>query len=180
MDEQEELLAYINEENKNFLTFKDECYLFNTIARGSDYIISKERIKNQLNLIKEELNEAYEALEENNPTKLLDSYCDIMVTSLGFGQQLQELGMDVHAACVETSGNNLTKFIWEEEDSDLALSTAKLDTKYYRDKGISVDYKYNEEFGCYVLKDHNNKVRKPVGYISNDLSTFTEDSINYV
>lgn len=174
-----ELDNYKAEQDSLFIEFKDDCYMFNDIA-SLDKPITKERIKNQLKLIQEELNETVEALEANDNTGLLDGYCDIMVTTIGFGQQLEQLGMNIGEACLETSKNNLSKFIWEEEDSDMSFYLIQQSQRQYLNKGINVTYELNPVYGCYVLKDENNKVRKPINYVSNDVSEYTEGALNYV
>jgi hypothetical protein len=43
----------------------------------------------------------------------------------------------------------------------------------YSDKGISTYSSYNKEHEVFIVRDHQGKVRKPSGYISNDLVAFT-------
>lgn len=162
----------------NVSEFKSDCYLFNTIASNNQNI-TKAKIKAQLDLIQEELKETYEALESLDNTKLLDGYCDIMVTTFGLGQQLEVLGMDIDRASRATAENNLDKYIWEEEEPELALEAAKASVLALQAKGVDARYEFNSEYQCYVIKDDKNKVRKPLTFVSNDLSEFVKETINY-
>lgn len=162
----------------NIKDFQDDCYLFNTIASNSS-VVTKAKIKAQLDLIQEELNETYDALEENDNTKLLDGYCDIMVTAMGLGQQLEVLGMDIDRASRATAENNLDKYIWVEDDTESAVRAVLASVHALREKGVEATYELNPDYHCYVIKDSNNKVRKPCTFKSNDLSEFVKGAINY-
>lgn len=174
-----DLSQYFNDKGwYDIKDFQNDCYLFNTIA-SNNQAITKAKIKAQLDLIQEELKETYEALEASDNTKLLDGYCDIMVTAFGLGQQLEVLGMDIDRASRATAENNLDKYIWVEEDPASAVKVVLDSVHALREKGVEATYELNPDYHCYVIKDSNNKVRKPCTFKSNDLSEFVKGTIKY-
>ena len=64
---------------------------------------------------------------------------------------------------MRVASNNLTKMPFD-------LETAIATVEYYKQQGIECKYEYNETYDRYVIRDQNNKVRKPLGYVSVDLS----------
>ena len=86
-----------------------------------------------------------------------------MVTALGLMQKLEHLGVDMNKAMRDTAYNNLTKY---PSDEYIAIQTAQ---KYEQEgKQVYVEYKF--EYELFVIKDMKDKVMKPVGFESNDLS----------
>lgn len=161
--------------NNTYELFVGKCLLFNQLA-GKNGIPTKQALKEQLELIREELQETIDDLEEGNWTGVLDGYADIAVTWAGFGSQLDNLRFDTKGALLETADNNLTKFI--SEDSKDASECLDATLKMYKDKGETVTYEHNDTFGCFVIKDLNNKVKKPCGFVSNDVSKFVPKGFN--
>ena len=151
--------------------FKLDCYRFNSIA-GKDKNLSPDDIKKQLDLIQEELNETYAALDALDYTAILDGYCDILVTTFGLGQQLENLGIRTSTACEDTANNNLSKFIWEGEDEFAASKLVHDSMVKLQNQGVAVLVEYSEIDKCYVLKDSNNKIRKPAHFVSNNLKQY--------
>lgn len=148
--------------------FFEDCEVFNNIA-DKGQVNSKLDLLQQLNLIKEELQETIDAVEAEDYVATLDGYCDIMVTTAGFGQQLSNLGMNIVGALEAVAANNLTKFI------PVGLEGFKLATltqEEFQSKNIPVIIEQNNQFARYVIKDANNKIRKPLGYVSVDLTPF--------
>ena len=159
--------------------FKLDCYRFNSIA-GKSVEPTLQDLKRQLDLIQEELSETYAALEEKDFTKILDGYCDVLVTAFGLGQQLQNLSIDTNEACKDTADNNLSKFIWTGEDNEQfqeATTVVNNSLEYYKEAGVEVKSTYSSFDGCFVLKDSNNKIRKPFNFKSNDLSSYIPSSL---
>lgn len=151
--------------------FVKDCQLFNVLANKIT-IPSKQDLVNQLKLIQEELTETIDALEANDSVKVLDGYVDVGVTWAGLGQMLDILGMDTLGAMKATAENNLTKFI-KETDSEAIISTLDL----YASKNIDLVVERNLDHGTIVFKDMNDKVRKPAGYVSNNLSDFVPEGL---
>ena len=146
--------------------FYEQCHQFNEVAGKLDKVKVRD-IHNQLILIKEELDEAFHAYKAKDFEGVLDGLCDLAVTVSGLAFILEKLGFDVNGALLETAKNNLTKFIDGEE-------TRKVDAtvQHYKEQGIKVYADYNSEHNLFVIKDMNNKIRKPVGFVSNSLVQF--------
>jgi len=147
-----------------------DCYSFNTIA-GKDKDAKLSDLKKQYELINEELKETYEALQQNNPKEVLDGVIDVMVTAIGFIQKLESLGINVQEAMGKTALNNLSKYPITEA---VAIESAEM----YDKQGIDVQVTYNSEYDVFVIKDENDKVRKPSNFVSNDLSPYIPESLS--
>lgn len=141
--------------------FKDECDLFNDIAEKSN-LYSLVDLEAQYDLIKEEVDEIWDGLVNKDLEEILDGCIDTLVVTLGLLQKLENAGVDVKQAMKLTSENNLSKFTSSE-------GIAYASVKEYAKKGIAVEANYNGYLKVYVLKDANGKVRKPIGFVSNDL-----------
>ena len=155
----------------NFQDFAEDCFAFNEIA-DKDTVRTKQDLRNQLNLIKEELNETIAALEKDDYVDVADGFCDIMVTTLGLGQQLSNLKVDIYGAMQSTAINNHSKFVYYDDDSDF---TIKKSLEKYRSDGITILVEFNTDYNSFILKDINNKIRKPYGFISNNLDRFVPE-----
>ena len=150
----------------NYNRFITDCNLFNRIA-GKDGIPTKQALIEQLELIREELQETIDDLAEDNWTGVLDGYADIGVTWAGFGNQLENLKFNTLGALEETAANNLTKFIPVTQEGVVQASLEK-----YQKEGVAVTVEYNEDTCFFVIKSLQNKVKKPAGFVSNDVSKF--------
>lgn len=148
--------------------FFEDCEVFNTVA-GKGQVNSKLDLLQQLNLIKEELQETIDAVESEDYVATLDGYCDIMVTTAGFGQQLANLGMNILGALEAVAENNLTKFI---PIGNFGFEEAKATQLSFAQKGIKTVVEQNNQVERYIIKDENNKIRKPLGYTSVNLTPF--------
>lgn len=147
----------------NISDFQDDCYAFNSVA-GKDKLCSLQDIEFQYNLILEETKEIKEkGIDHNNAKEVVDGVVDVMVTALGLMQKLEHLGVDMNKAMRDTSQNNLTKY---PSDERIAITTAQK----YEEEGIQVTVDYNSDYDMYVIKNLKDKVMKPVGFESNDLS----------
>lgn len=143
--------------------FQDDCYAFNEIA-GKDTQCSLKDIEFQYNLILEETKEIKDkGIDKNNAKEVVDGVVDVMVTALGLMQKLEHLGVDMNKAMRDTAYNNLTKY---PSDEYIAIQTAQ---KYEQD-GVQVTVDYKSDFELFVIKNMKDKVMKPVGFESNDLS----------
>lgn len=143
--------------------FQDDCYAFNEVA-GKDKLCTLKDIEFQYNLILEETKEIKEkGIDKNNAKEVVDGVVDVLVTALGLAQKLEALGVDMNKAMRDTAYNNLTKY---PSDERTAIETA---VKYEQD-GIQVKVEYNSEYELFVIKNMKDKVMKPIGFESNDLS----------
>lgn len=149
-------------ESYDIRDFQDECYEFNVIGNKHSLVKWKD-IEFQYKLIEEETKEIKDGLDENNVKEVLDGAIDVMVVTLGLLQKLEYMGVDVNKAMRDTAANNLTKFVTHELD---AIRTAQ----HYEQEGIPVSVEYNKEGDCFVIKNWNDKIMKPLGFVSNDLS----------
>ena len=147
--------------------FANECYLFNQIA-GKDKDCTWSNLWEQFNLIDEEVGEIHEGLVSSNINEVVDGVIDTLVTTFGMVQKLQNLGIDMTNAMKLIAENNLEKFPGVAE-------TAEETVAYYKNKGADVYSMYLPEFKRYVIKDRNQKVRKPVGFESVNLDECFKD-----
>lgn len=146
-------------------------YLFNELS-GADKEVSKTAFDSQYSLIKEEFKEIQESMYNNSKidvTELLDGCIDVLVVTYGMLQKLEKLGCNVNGAIVATADNNLTKFIPITE-AHLVQPTVEM----YMSKGVNVYTTFNKEHNVFIIRDFQGKVRKPIEYISNDLSELTK------
>jgi hypothetical protein len=147
----------------NISDFQDDCYAFNEIA-GKDKLCTLKDIEFQYNLILEETKEIKEkGIDKNNAKEVTDGVVDVLVTALGLVQKLEHLGVDMNKAMRDTAYNNLTKY---PSDEYIAIQTAQM----YEQDGVQVTVEYNSEYELFVIKNMKDKVMKPVGFESNDLS----------
>lgn len=157
--------------NYNHNAFIEDCNRFNRIA-GKDGVPTVQSLLQQIDLIQEELDETKRDLLAGNYTGLLDGYIDVAVTNAGLGTMLDALGMNIIAAMKETAGNNLSKFV-DSYESETIQNTLDL----YKAKDVWITSEYNPSESLVVFKDKENKVRKPYGFISNDLSKYIPDGL---
>jgi hypothetical protein len=147
----------------NISDFQIDCYAFNEIA-GKHNLTTLKDIEFQYNLIAEEAKEIKDkGIDKNNVKETLDGVIDVMVTALGLLQKLEYLGVDTNKAMQDTALNNLTKYPTKELT---AIQTAEK----YEEEGIQVTVEYNFRYDLFVIKNHNDKVMKPIDFESNDLS----------
>lgn len=150
-------------DNYDISEFQMDCYAFNDIA-GKDSQCSLKDIEFQYNLILEETKEIKEkGIDHNNAKEVVDGVVDVLVTALGLVQKLENLGVDMNKAMRDTAYNNLTKY---PSDERTAIETA---IKYEED-GVRVKVEYNSDYELFTIKNMKDKVMKPIGFESNDLS----------
>jgi len=137
---------------------------FNDIS-GSARKVTDVDLKNQIELIKEEVKETNDAFEADNIVGVLDGCIDTLFVTLGLLQKLKNLGIDTEGAMKQVAEDNLSKF---PSSYQVALESSS----EYLHKYIDVSVEQNEEHQVYVLKDQNDKVRKPKGFVGTDLSKY--------
>jgi len=146
-----------------FDDFKVDVYAFNEIA-GKDKAATHLDLCKQFSLITEELKELADGLSTNNPVEVLDGVVDVLVTGLGLLQKLEALGFNSQKALYDTALNNLSKY---PTDEAVAIESAKT----LEAKGETVNVTYNSAYDMFVIKDLQDKVRKPFNFQANDLSS---------
>ena len=137
---------------------------FNNLAGNSDCSI--KGFRNQQALVHEEaIKEVNDALRENDVVKVLDGVVDGLYVQLGNLQKLERLGCDIEGAMQRVAEDNLSKYPSKEED-------AKKTVLHYASQNIHVTYNYNSEYGKFVIKDANKKVRKPYNFVGTNLTEY--------
>jgi len=150
-------------------TFKRSADKFNTIS-GSAQKTSAVDIMNQIKLMQEETEETTEAYKLGDMTGVLDGCIDVLYVTLGLLQKLQNAGVDTTGAMKQVAEDNLKKFPKRFKD---ACSSVLM----YNATNDVVKEHYNKEYNVYVLKDQNDKVRKPLGFVGTDLSKYVPDNL---
>lgn len=149
---------------------------FNDIS-GANKELSLKAMREQFLYIDEEVNEIKEALDSNDLVELLDGTIDTIITAFGLLQKLENLGVDVGQAGIDTAHNNLSKF---PNAPAVAHQTVE---KVGIEKGIEAVATFNEEHGVYVIRNkYTGKVCKPLDFVSNDLNSYITTGVkeNYV
>lgn len=144
-----------------FDDFKIDVYAFNEIA-GKDKAATHLDLCKQFSLITEELKETADGLSLNDPVEVLDGVVDVLVTALGLLQKLEALGFNAPKALYKTAANNLSKY---PTDEAVAIESAK----NFESQDIDVTVTYNSAYDMFVIKDLQDKVRKPFNFQSNNL-----------
>lgn len=139
---------------------------FNDIS-GANKELSLKAMREQFLYIDEEVNEIRDALSTDNLTEVLDGCIDTIITVFGLLQKLENLGVDINQAAIDTAMNNLSKY------TKSGISAHGTIGKVAKEKGIEAVATLNEEHGVYVIRNkHTGKVVKPIDFASNDLSKF--------
>ena len=146
------------------LDFQNSADKFNIISGGSNKI-SKYDLLNQIQLIQEEVQETVDGFNVEDLTAVLDGCIDTLYTTLGLLQKLKELGIDTQGAMKQVADDNLSKF-------PVTLKEVTDTIEMYTDKEVAVTMRYNSAFDVHVIKDMNDKVKKPKNFVSTDLSKY--------
>jgi hypothetical protein len=155
----------------SILDFQDDADMFNDIS-GSSTACTKKDIGNQIALMQEEVQETYDAYIKGDLVETLDGCIDTLYVTLGLLQKLNNLGIDTEGAMQQVAYDNLQKFPKSE-------IVAKETIKMYSEKGITVISKYDKYSDVYVIKDVNDKVKKPLGFIPTDLIQYVPVNCYY-
>lgn len=138
----------------------EEVKIFNKIAGNLDNV-TVDSLEAQMKVVVEEVKELQDAFDSQNATELLDGACDAFVTLSGLMQKMEIAGFKVDKALQRVNENNMEKY-----PTEMPCAHASA----YIEKGWTITY--NNEFDCYVLKDQNGKIRKPIGFQSVDIMDF--------
>ena len=149
--------------------FKKDQDDFNIISGQADNT-SPLDIKNQLDLIKEEVFELDTDIQTLNFEGIVGETVDVLFTALGLVQKLENKGINMKKAMKIIAEANLSKF-------PLLYSDAEESEEFYKNKGINVKVSYNEDYEVYVIKDENDKVRKSVNFVKADVSSCVPEEL---
>lgn len=149
-------------------SYRDNA-MFNEIA-GNDVRLSLNDLFNQERLIAEEAKELKDALIDNDPVEVLDAIVDLYVVIDGFATKLEALGFDISTALKQTIENNMSKF---PADQQIVEDTIDAFDK----QGIKTTGEFNTKFNRWVIKDQHGKIRKPIGFVPNDLSNCVPEGL---
>lgn len=142
---------------------------FNNIAGNQD--LSIKGFRNQQGYVHEEaIKEVNDALRDNNVVKLLDGVIDGLYTIFGQLQKLEMLGCNIYGAAEKVCNDNLNKYPISKEEAQKTVL-------HYNSKNIHVTYQYNPEYKRYVIKDTNQKVRKPYNFVATDLTEYVPQEL---
>ena len=145
---------------------------FNEIS-GQAFKTTKQDIENQLKLIYEEVGETRDAIRDNDVVGTLDGLVDTLYVTLGALQKLSNLGVDVNGALRQVAEDNLSKFTDEEDIANNSMQD-------YFEKGTKVRTEYNAKYRVFAIKDENDKVRKPLDFVSTELSKYVPEGLEFV
>jgi predicted HAD superfamily Cof-like phosphohydrolase len=155
----------------SILYFQESADMFNDIS-GSSTACTKKDIGNQIALMQEEVQETYDAYLNGDMVETLDGCIDTLYVTLGLLQKLNNLGIDTEGAMQQVAYDNIQKFPTSE-------MVAEETVKMYSEKGIEVISKYDVLHDVHVIKDMNDKVKKPLGFIPTNLSQYVPVNCYY-
>ena len=137
---------------------------FNMIA-GNDQKITDQDFEDQFKVVVEEMKEFQDGHTNKDLVETVDGVIDSFVTLFGYMQKMQNrYGIDFAKAMDLIAENNLSKYPTEEQ---VAIDTVQM----YKDQGLDTYYTFYPESLCYVIRDSKtNKIKKPIGFKSVDLS----------
>ena len=142
----------------------DSVYKFNDIA-GNLTDVDVAKLNAQMKVVVEEIKELQDAFDNKDAVELLDGACDGFVTLMGLIQQMEKVGFKVDEALQRVCDNNLSKFV-----NDIT----NLDVVYACDNEWKIVPNY--QHSCYVFKDGNNKIRKPINFVPVEISDLVPDN----
>ncbi len=116
-----------------------------------------KQIERAIHIFKSECKETIDAYHDKDSVELLEGVCDVFVTLSGLMQTMQHLGFDVEEALKRVCDNNLEKFPQAPETGPSAAQML-----FLQPDGTTATY--HQPANCYVYKDKNGKVKKPVGF----------------
>ena len=150
----------------------NETKMFNLIAGNIGNQTKgtlKDRLLNQIKIIQSELDELKKGVETSDNLETLDGAGDVIVTAFGALQLVDEVCKG-REALLDICANNLTKYV--QVTNPDAQSIIDTTIQMYKDKGEEVTVTLNRQFGVYVFKDQNSKIRKPSNYKNVDLVSY--------
>lgn len=149
--------------------FRNDAEDFNVLS-GQYRKVSFQDLKNQVALVTEEAQETLDAVNQQSIVGLLDGAVDVMFVAIGLLQKLEYLGVDVDGAMKRVAEDNLSKFPQTQAVVDATV-------EMYKQQQIEVSSEYDEIFNRWIIKDKQNKIRKPAGFVGTNLSAFIPSSL---
>mgnify|MGYP003651893560 CR=1 FL=1 len=140
--------------NKSIAAAYESTRVFNSVA-GNLFDVDEFTVDNQISYIWEEFAECVDAFEQKDSVEVLDAACDLFVTVAGLMQKLESAGFNVEEALKRVCQNNMDKYI--PVGKHLSYDSAFTAT-------------LNEEHNVWVLRDSNQKIRKPSSFQSVELN----------
>lgn len=164
-------MKYLNFDKNtfNYQDLADYVYAFNSIS-GQRTKTEFSDVVNQIKLIEEETTELCEARDANDYVEILDACVDILYVTIGLMQKLENKGVDVKGAMHRVCKDNHLKF-------PVSVENAMATLEYYHKQDVEVEVHYNDEYNVFIVKDENNKVRKPVFFTRTTLAEFVPDEL---
>lgn len=141
--------------------------LFNNLAGDN---LTKQGFINQQKVLLEEVKEIDEGIGNNDIVEILDGVVDTLYVALGQLYKLEQLGCDIEGAIKQVCTDNTSKFPSDEE-------TAVKTVMYYNNQNVNAKWEYNEKYQRYVIKDENQKIRKPYNFIPTDLTQYVPENL---
>lgn len=137
---------------------------FNMVA-GNDQKITDQDFEDQFKVVVEEMKEFQDGHTNKDLVETTDGIVDNFVVLFGYMQKMQNrYGIDFAKAMDLIAENNLSKYPTDEQ---VAIDTVQM----YHDQGLETYYTFHPESNAYVIRDSKtNKIKKPVGFKSVDLS----------
>lgn len=149
----------------------EDVYTFNKITGVFESTESpRQQIERAMKIFKEECFETIEAAKNGDSIELLDGVCDVFVTLSGLMQVMEHLGFNVEKALGWVCDNNLEKFPMAPESGPDQATMLKLQPE----KTIAT---YYAPANCYVYKDKDGKVKKPIGFTPVELQDLVPEGI---
>lgn len=138
--------------------------LFNKLIGNKS---SYKAVQNQLERVKEELEETFEALENKDNLGLIDGVCDQLVVVLDLIAKLEALGYNVLDGLLVVTENNMSKFTKER-------IVAEYTQRHYEEElDTPCVIVHNEEHKLYgIRRIEDGKLLKPINYVPVDLKEF--------
>lgn len=149
--------------------FRNDAEDFNVLS-GQYRKVSFQDLKNQVALVTEEAQETLDAVNQQSIVGLLDGAVDVMFVAIGLLQKLEYLGVDVDGAMKRVAEDNLSKFPQTQAVVDATV-------EMYKQQQIEVSSEYDEIFNRWIIKDKQNKIRKPAGFVGTNLSAFVPSAL---
>ena len=141
--------------------------LFNNLAGDN---LTKQGFINQQKVLLEEVKEIDEGISNNDIVEILDGVVDTLYVALGQLYKLEQLGCNIEGAIKRVGEDNTSKFPSDEE-------TAVKTVMYYNNQNVNAKWEYNEKYQRYVIKDENQKIRKPYNFIPTDLTQYVPENL---
>lgn len=144
----------------------EQVIKFNVMAKGIDPIYSPtskqfyERLKVQLKLLQDEVEEAVEAVENADNPEVLKEAIDVGVVWMGMMGILRAAGLNIQQGMEDVCENNLSKILDDEEEAKKSIAALE-------DQGVEAyieEVFYMGETYYAVRRKSDSKILKPYNY----------------